>query len=168
MNPVIENLLTRRSIRGFQNKPVEREKLDTILKCGTYAASAMNRQTWQFTAVTNAEKIKSLAAAMGKALGDENYSLYRPAAIVIVSNVLGAESDNACAMENMMLAAHALGLGSVWINQLKDTHANASVHEQLKALGVPSTHGSFAVCAIGYASADPRPADKKYPVTVVE
>lgn len=168
MNAVIESMLTRRSIRGFEDKPVEREKLDTILKCACYAPSAMNRQTWHFTAVTSGEKIRKLAAAMGKALGNENYNLYCPTAIIIVSNVVGAESDVACAMSNILLAAHALGLGGVWINQLKDTHADQNVRALITQYGVPATHGAFAIAALGYPAADPRPADKKYPLTFVE
>ena len=59
MNQVMENILTRRSVRGFNEKPIPREELEQILKAATYAPSGMNRQTWQFTAILNQEKIKS-------------------------------------------------------------------------------------------------------------
>ena len=71
MNAVMENLLTRRSIRSFENREIPEEELDQILKAAQYAPSAMNRQTWQFTVVESREKIQELAAAMGKALGRE-------------------------------------------------------------------------------------------------
>jgi len=167
-NEAIQNLLTRRSIRAFQDTPVEREKIDTMLQCATYAPSAMNRQTWHFVAVLSPAKIRKLAKAMGEALGNPNYNMYCPAALIITSNEPGREADNACAMQNIMLAAHAMGVGSVWINQLKDTCDDPAVRAILTEFGVPAEHTVFGVAALGYAAGDPRPADKKYPVTIVE
>ena len=167
-NEVIQNILTRRSIRAFQETPIERGKIDTILKCATYAPSAMNRQTWHFTAVLNAEKIKKLYEAVGAALGSNEYNMYKPAALIIPSNEPGKEADNACAMQNIMLSAHALGVSSVWINQVKDTCNVPAVRAVLTEFGVPEDHVVFGIAALGYAAGDPRPADKKYPVTIVE
>ena len=167
-NEAIRNILTRRSIRAFQETPVEREKIDTILKCATYAPSAMNRQTWHFTAVLNAEKIKKLYEAVGAALGSSEYNMYKPAALIIPSNEPGKEADNACAMQNIMLSAHALGVSSVWINQVKDTCNDTAVRAVLTEFGVPEDHVVFGIAALGYAAGDPRPADKKYPVTIIE
>ena len=167
-NEAIQNLLTRRSIRAFQDTPVEREKIDVMLQCATYAPSAMNRQTWHFVAVLSPAKIKKLAEVMGRALGNPNYNLYCPAALIIPSNEPGREADNACAMQNIMLAAHAMGVGSVWINQLKDTCDDPEVRAFITELGVPADHKVFGIAALGYAAGDPRPADKKYPVTIVE
>lgn len=168
MNEAIQNILTRRSIRAFQETPVEREKIDTMLKCATYAPSAMNRQTWHFSAVLSAEKIKKLADAVGAALGSDAYNMYKPAALIIPSNEPGKEADNACAMQNIMLTAHALGVSSVWINQVKDTCSDPAVRAVLTEFGVPEDHVVFGIAALGYAAGDPRPADKKYPVTIVE
>lgn len=167
-NEVIQNILTRRSVRAFQEKPVEREKIDTLLKCATYAPSAMNRQTWHFSAVLSAAKIKKLAASMGEALGSPSYNLYCPAALIIPSNVEGGAWDNACAMENIMLAAHSMGVASVWINQLSDTCDDPRVRAVLTELGVPEEHKVFGMAALGYAAAEPRPVEKKYPVTIIE
>ncbi len=167
-NEAIQNILTRRSIRAFQETPVEREKIDTILKCATYAPSAMNRQTWHFSAVLNAKKIKKLYDAVGTALGNTEYNMYKPAAIIIPSNEPGKEADNACAMQNIMLSAHALGVSSVWINQVKDTCSDPTVRAVLTELGVPEDHVVFGIAALGYAAGEPRPADKKYPVTIIE
>lgn len=167
-NEAIQNMLTRRSIRAFQETPVEREKIETILKCATYAPSAMNRQTWHFSAVLSAEKIQRLAKAMGKALGNPEYNMYKPAALIIPSNEEGKAADNACAMQNILLAAHSLGVASVWINQLKDVHDDPEVRAILTEFGVPQEHIIYGVAALGYAAGDPRPADKKYPVTIIE
>lgn len=121
-NEVIQNILTRCSVRAYDDRPVEREKIDTLLQCAVHAPSAMNRQTWHFSAVLNREKIAKLAVAVGKALGNEKYDMYKPAALIIPSNELIGDTgitswDNACALENIFLAAHSMGLGTVWINQ---------------------------------------------------
>ena len=77
-NEVIQNILTRCSVRAYDDRPVEREKIDTLLQCAVHAPSAMNRQTWHFSAVLNREKIAKLTAAVGKALGNEKYDMYKP------------------------------------------------------------------------------------------
>lgn len=166
-NEVIQNILTRRSARAFQEKPVEREKIETLLKCATYAPSAMNRQTWHFSAVLSAQKIKKLAAAMGAALGNPKYNLYCPAAIIIPSNS-GGPDDNACAMENIMLAAHSMGVSSVWVDQLRDTCDDPGVRAVLTEFGVPEDYKVYGIAVLGYAAAEPKPVEKKYPVTIIE
>ena len=80
-NEVIQNILTRCSVRAYDDRPVEREKIDMLLQCAVHAPSAMNRQTWHFSAVLNREKIAKLTAAVGKALGNEKYDMYKPAAL---------------------------------------------------------------------------------------
>ena len=169
-NEVILNILTRRSVRAFQERPVEREKIDAILRCAVHAPSAMNRQTWHFSAVLNPEKIQKLAAAMGSALGSESYNLYRPAALIIPSNETGLIKtwDNACALENIFLAAHSLGVASVWINQGTDTCDDPGVRAVLTELGVPKSHMVYGMAALGYAAAEPKPVEKKYPGTRIE
>ena len=172
-NEVIQNILTRCSVRAYDDRPVEREKIDTLLQCAVHAPSAMNRQTWHFSAVLNREKIAKLAAAVGKALGNEKYDMYKPAALIIPSNELIGDTsitswDNACALENIFLAAHSMGLGTVWINQLSDTCDVPEVRAVLTEFGVPENHKVFGIAAIGYAAAETPVKEKKFPVTYVE
>ena len=61
MNETLKTILTRRSVRSFQSRKIERPDLELILKAATYAPSGMNRQTWQFTAVTDRDEIRKLA-----------------------------------------------------------------------------------------------------------
>lgn len=120
-NPVIENILSRRSVRAFRDEPVAREDLEAIVACGQWAPSAMNRQEWTFVVVDDRERVARLAEVIRVALARDAYDMYGPAAIVIVAHEKGApfgREDDGCAMQSMMLAAHSLGLGSVWINQL--------------------------------------------------
>lgn len=150
-NEVIQNILTRCSVRAYDDRPVEREKIDTLLQCAVHAPSAMNRQTWHFSAVLNREKIAKLTAAVGKALGNEKYDMYKPAALIIPSNELIGDTsitswDNACALENIFLAAHSMGLGTVWINQLSDTCDVPEVRAVLTEFGVPENHKGVRHC----------------------
>lgn len=153
MNEVMKNILTRRSVRKFSNQPVEKEIIEDIVKAGLYAPSAMNRQTWKFTVVTNQEKIKTLCEAVGKELGRSGYDMYQPTLLIIPSNhretVWGRE-DNACALENMFLAAHSYGVGSVWINQMQGLCDKPEIRAVLDEFGIPAEHVVYGVASMGY------------------
>ncbi|MDR0992808.1 MAG: nitroreductase [Ruminococcus sp.] len=153
MNAVIENILTRRSFRAYKDTPVSYDDLQIILECALHAPSAMNKQTWHFTALTDKDEIAALAKAVGNTLRRDDYDFYKPAALIITSNdpecVYGKE-DNACAMENIMLAAHALGMGSVWINQLNGFSETPGIKEALESLDLPEGYVVYGCAAIGY------------------
>lgn len=160
MNAVMENLLSRRSVRAFESRPIPSEVLDDILQAAIYAPSGMGRQTWQFTLVTDRKKIQALAAAVEKELGREGYNMYEPEAIIIPSNLKESpygKEDNACALENIFLAAWSYGVGSVWINQLRDICDRPSVRDLLSQWGVPLDHTVYGIAALGY----PAPTDRK-------
>ena len=123
MNQTLETILTRRSTRKFLRKPIPEEEMELIVQAALHAPSAKGLQTWQFTVVRNREKIQKLATAIREVLDRKGYNMYEPEALVIPSNLKESpygREDDACAMENMFLAAHSLGIGSVWINQLQD------------------------------------------------
>ena len=108
MNAVMEAIVSRRSVRAFEKKELPAEALEEILKAATYAPSGKNQQTWQFTVVKSCEKIKQLAGLVETELNRPGYNMYEPEVIIIPSNdresPFGME-DNACAMENIFLAA---------------------------------------------------------------
>lgn len=169
MNAVLENLLTRRSIRSFTDQPISRENLEQIVKAGTYAPSGRNSQTWQFTVVDCQETIGTIAEAMRQALGAEHYDLYRPTALIMVSNDPDNHNglaDCACALENIFLAAHSLGIGSCWINQMKDAQKDPKVRELLDKLGVPKNHVVWGTAALGYAADTPQAKPRRDGVVV--
>lgn len=160
MNAVMECLLTRRSTRAFEKKEIPTDVLEQILETAIYAPSGMGRQTWQFTAVTDRNKIQQLAAAVEKELGREGYNMYEPEVIIIPSNERDSRygmEDNACALENIFLAAHSFGIGSVWINQIRDICDLPSARSLLKEWGVPDNHVVYGIAALGY----PAPAPAK-------
>lgn len=172
MNAVMENLLTRRSVRAFEKREIPAAELNQILKAAQYAPSGMNRQTWQFTAVTDREKIRLLAAEIEKELGRKGYNMYEPQVLIIPSNEkdspFGME-DNACALENIFLAAHSFGIGSVWINQLRDIADQPSIRSLLHNWGIPDNHTVYGMAALGYpAPAPEKPVEKTGRIVIVK
>ena len=100
-------------------------------------------------------------------------SIFSNAYLLAPSNELIGDTgitswDNACALENIFLAAHSMGLGTVWINQLSDTCDVPEVRAVLTEFGVPENHKVFGIAAIGYAAAETPVKEKKFPVTYVE
>ena len=165
MNPIIENLLTRRSIRAFTDRPIAKQDLQTIATAAIYAPSGMNRQTWQFTVIDHAPTIEQLAKTVGKAdnRGDD-YNFYKPTAIIIATNHRESRHgcpDCSCALQNIFLAAHSLGIGSVWINQLNATCDMPEVRAELTKVGVPVDHVVYGMAALGYAATPPQKEPNK-------
>jgi nitroreductase len=111
----LETLFTRRSIRKYTNDPVSEDALHMILEAGMNAPSANNRQPWHFIIVDDREKLDGIMAVhpYSKMLAEA------PLALVVVADTETSRSyfqqDCAAAIENMLLAAKALGLGSVWM-----------------------------------------------------
>lgn len=171
MNETIKTILNRRSCRAFTEQAVAESDVRVILDCALAAASGMGRQTWQFTAVMNREKIQKLCGVVGKVLGRDGYNMYNPDVLIITSNEKDSkfrEVDNACAMQNMYLACESLGLGCVWINQLLDCFDNSEVRTILNELGVPENHGVYGCAAIGYKSQEPAAKEIKGKATIVK
>ena len=109
--------------------------------------------------------IACLAETMRVALGREHYDMYKPTALIIPSNLreshLGRD-DNSCALENIFLAAHSYGVGSVWINQLGAVCDDEKVRAMLDEFGIPSDHVVYGIAALGYAAPDAPYKDRTY------
>ena len=133
----------------------------------------MNRQTWRLTGIIDPEKGAEAGGRRKKKRWERpsrRIILLPRARLIIASNTRGyanGMADCACAMENMMLAAHSMGLGTVWINQLKDTCGDAGVRKLLTAFGVPEDHDVYACCAIGTALGGAKAPDRKAGATAI-
>ncbi len=164
-NPVLSNIMTRTSIRQYTNVPVSKADIETMLRAGMAAPTAANRQPWHFVAVTNKEKLAELAGRRGmiKQAG---------VAIVVCGNLDKAMQgkaqeywiqDCSAATENILLAAHALGLGAVWTGCYPTDDRVAEVSKVLK---LPETIVPLCVIAIGHPAEQPTPKDKWKPENV--
>lgn len=170
-NEVIRNIRARRSIREFTDKPIPRELLETLAECGTYAPSGHNMQTWRFTVIQNAETIRAIKNTVEQAVsGKKNvyfYGFNNPAALILISNDRrnqdGAQ-DSSCAAQNIMLAAHSLGLGSVWLNPLMTICDEPEIREMLQGFDIPDTHIVWTMLAVGYPAQDGKLLAKRHDV----
>ena len=160
MNELISLIKSRRSIRSFEDRPVEDSVLREIVETACHAPSAMNRQSWHFTVMTDREELDGLAALVKKATNqDERYRFYHAPVLVIASNdrdnPMGCD-DCACALQNIFLAAHALGVGGVWINQIRHVCDMPEIRALLTTYGVPENHVVYGAAALGYGRKPPR------------
>ena len=154
MNETMKTILERRSIRKFTDKPVPEEILADLAEAAMHAPSGMCCKTWRFTVVSNNDAIKKLCRAIGNELGREGYDMYKPTAVIIPSNLKDSpfgKEDNACALQNIFLAAASYGVGSVWINQLQGICDKEEIRPVLCELGIPDDHIVYGIAALGYA-----------------
>lgn len=117
---VLSCIETRRSVRAYETRQVEEEKLQKILKAGTFAASGMGRQSAQIVAVQDPDTIRILTRLNAEILGTDSDPYYGAPTLLLVfadSEVRTFVEDGCCVLVNLMLAAHALGLGTCWINR---------------------------------------------------
>ena len=174
----LEAIKSRRSTRRFSDKPVEVKKLDWIVSAGQYAPSGGNSQTCHFIVVRNKEVLSKLAElaqsvfaqmeineGMYKSIANSiraskkgNYIFhYNPDTLIIVANQKDYGNniaDCACALENMMIAANELDLGSCWINQLKWLNEDEALLEYERSLGLEENERIYGALAVGYADTE--------------
>lgn len=163
-NELIELIKSRHSVRSFTDEPIPKETLRAIAEAAVYAPSAMNRQCWHFAVLTDKNEISALAEAVKRVGGlDERYCFYHPAALIISSadkNIAMGRDDCACALQNIFLAARALGIGSVWINQIRDYCDVPEIRDILRDYGIPDGYAVYGAAALGYAAKPPRITEK--------
>lgn len=165
MNETMKTILNRRSVRKFSSEPVAEDILKDLADAAMHAPSGMCRKTWKFTVVSNKEIIDRLASVISKVLDRAGYDMYNPVAIIIPSNERDSKygrEDNACALQNIFLAAESYGVGSVWINQLTDICDVPEIREILHELEIPDDHVVYGLAALGYADSNsPKPTYKE-------
>ncbi len=166
LNPVLSSIMTRTSIRQYTDQPVSKTDIETLLRAGMAAPTAVNKQPWHFVAVTDKAKLKELAGNRGRML--EQCAL----AIVVCGNMDKALpgkgqgywiQDCSAATENILLAAHALGLGAVWTGAYPIDDRVVAVS---KAIKLPETIIPLCVIVIGHPAESPTPKDKWKPENV--
>ena len=167
MNEVIRAMEERRSIRKFLPDMPKKEDLEQIVEAGLYAASAMGRQATITVAVTNKALRNRLSDANRKIGGwPEGFDPFygAPAVLIVLAkaDLPTRVYDGSLVMGNMMLAAHSLGLGSVWIHRAREEFEQDEWKALLKDLGVEGEWEGIGHCVVGYMDGElPRAADRK-------
>ena len=167
-NAAIETIMTRTSIRSYTDRVVSDDTVEMLLRAGMAAPTAVNAQPWHFVVVNERTKLDELA-------GTNRYGdmlRQAPLAIVVCGNMEKAMQgpgqafwiqDCSAATENILLAAHALGLGAVWTGCYPIEERVAAVSE---VLGLPETIVPLCVIVMGYPNENPQPKDKWKPENV--
>lgn len=164
-NPALDNILTRTSVRRFAEKPVEDSQISILLRAGMSAPSGVNRQPWEFIVVDDKKLLSSLAEALPYA----KMTAQAPVAIVVCGNserfLEGEDStlwvqDLGAVSENILLAAHALGLGGVWTCLYPHSDRMKSAAD---ILSIPDTVIPFNLIPIGVPLTNHAPMDKWHP-----
>ena len=167
-NQAIKNIMTRVSVREFTGEKISEAQLDTLLRAAMAAPSAINKQPWAFIVVTDEAKI----AALGEALPYSRCS-HKPAVAIIpcgdLSKAIEGEmanfwiNDVSAATENLLLAAHAMGLGAVWTGLHPDMNRAKMVQEML---GLPEHIIPLCIVPVGVPAEQPEIKDKFKPENI--
>ena len=148
------NLLTRRSIRKYKPDMLPREVIEKIAEAGTYAPTGMNRQSPIIIAVTNKElrdRMSRLNAAVLETDSDPFYGA--PVVLVVLAERSNPNHiyDGSLVMGNLMLAAHAMGVGSCWINRARQVYDSDEGKAILRELGIEGDYEGIGHCVLGYS-----------------
>ncbi len=188
---VLDCIRARRSVRRYEPGQIDDAHLDAILEAATWAPSGGNNQSWQFTAVQNKDRLSEINEALRQgflrwtpddgypakrkaivnARNENHHYFYHAPTLIIVSNVPGYQNgmaDCATALQNMFLAATALGLGSCWINQPRWLTDDAPLRKLLSSMGLPESHILYGAAAVGRPGhKPPAPARKEGAIRIV-
>lgn len=166
MAETMHTLLTRRACRSYTDEPVAKEDIEKIVKAGVFAPTGMGRQSPIIIAVTNKEVRDCLSKAIAAVMGKDDIDPFYGAPVVLV--VLADKTiptylyDGSCVMENLMLAAADLGLGSCWIHRAKEVFASELGRKILADLKIEGDYEGIGNVILGHpASAPAEPKERK-------
>ena len=169
MNNALDNLLERRSVRAYKPEQIADAELKSVLSAGLAAPSAMNRQPTVLLVVQDKATIEKLSKLNARVMGKEDIDPFygAPTVIVVLSdrNIPTHVEDGSLVLGNLMNAAHALGLGSCWINRAKEVFEMTEAREILRNAGIGDEYIGVGHCILGYAASEapaPKPRKKDY------
>ncbi len=167
MNEIIKAMKERRSIRKFKPDMPEKKDIEAVVDAGLYAANARGQQNVITIAVTNKELRDRISDDNRKIGGwDAGFDPFYGAPVILI--VLAKKDwanrvyDGSLVMGNLMLAAHSLGLGSIWIHRAKEEFESGAYDDLLKKLGIEGEWEGIGHCALGYTDGElPEAAPRK-------
>ncbi|WP_406655559.1 nitroreductase [Methanolobus sp. ZRKC2] len=169
-NEVIRNIKTRKSVRDYVDKQVSEDSINTIIDAGIHAPTGFGSEPWFFVVIQNREMMKRMSdyckprlLAQLQDLPNENVSEFRkrlsqedfdifynaPLLVIVLGSNAGFTTDYDCSMcaQNMMLAAHSMGIGSCWVGTACFIQDN---EEFMSELGIPYDYKVIAPIVFGY------------------
>jgi nitroreductase len=163
MNDVLKTIKSRRSVRKYKQEQISQEELAAILEAGMYAPTAHNDQPWHFTVIQNQELLHDINEKVRKEMAAANDEwvkkmgsnpafqvTYDAPTLIVVSgrkDGIAWQVDCAAAIENMLIAAESLNIGSVWLGLLRFFFHK---EEEAGKLGIPENYQPYYGVAFGY------------------
>jgi len=174
MNLILENIKKRRSIRKYQDKQIEDEKIKAIIEAGLFAPSGHNAQPWHFTVLQNKEIIDKISTGTKEKLIDSDIPTFRrmakldrfhilynaPTVIIVSGKKEGAysmDADLGAATENILLAAESLGVSSCWIGLIVEFFKGEEGLKESKNLNIPEGYEVQYAVTLGYSALEGHP-----------
>lgn len=164
MNSTVNNIISRRSIRRYKAQQITDAELETVLQAGICAPTGMNRQSPIIVAVQDKETIKQLSKLNAHFMGTDTDPFYgAPTVLVVLAAAwsVHAVQDGSLVMGNLMNAAHAIGLGSCWINRAKESFETDEGKALLKKWGIEGEYIGVGNCILGYPDEEPAMKPRK-------
>lgn len=167
-NDFLEIIRTRRSCRQYKAEQIKDEELNAVLEAGTYAPTSRGMQSPYIVAVQNEELRAKLAKMNAQVMGVTSNPYYDAPTYVLVFTPADANNpiqDGSCVLENMMLAAHAIGLASCWIHREREMFSTDEGKELMKTFGLPEGLVGIGALSLGYPAREadePKPRKEGY------
>ena len=157
----LEIIRTRRSCRSYKPEQITDEQLNAVLEAGTYAPTSRGLQSPFIVAIQNKELLNRLAEMNAEVMGVTTNPYYDAPTYVLVfvpEDAPNGVQDASLVLENMMLAAHAQGLGSCWIHREREMFATEEGKELMRQWGLPEGLVGIGALSLGYPDGEPSPA----------
>ena len=154
----IDLIKTRRSCRRYKPQQIDDRALQAVLEAGTYAPTSKGQQSPFIVAVQDPALLKRLARMNADVMGTDTNPYYdAPTYIFVFAPADGRNpvQDGSCVIQNLMLAAHTLGLATCWINREREMFATDEGQALMRQWGLPDGLMGIAAVAIGYADGAP-------------
>lgn len=162
MNETIRTILTRRSCKSYRPDALPQEIIEQVVEAGLYAASGGGRQPVKILVVADRKTRDLLSRLNSKYDGlhrpDPFYGAPVVLAVLVEKHIPTAVCDGSLAIGNMLLAAHALGIGSCWIHRAKEVFEDGEAKALLRALGLQGDYIGIGHCVLGYPAVEPAKA----------
>lgn len=156
----LEIIRTRRSCRSYKPEQITDDQLNLVLEAGTYAPTSRGLQSPFIVAVQNKELLNRLAKMNAEVMGVTTNPYYDAPTYILVfvpEDAPNGVQDASLVLENMMLAAHAQGLGSCWIHREREMFATKEGKELMAQWGLPEGLVGIGALSLGYPDGEPSP-----------
>ena len=157
MNEALKNIMSRRSVKAYKPELPSQELIDQVVEAGTHAPTGMNRQSPIIIEVTDKAVRDKLSKMNADVMGAKIDPFYGAPVVLVVladKSVGTYKYDGSLVMENLMLAANAVGLGSCWIHRAKEEFESKEGKEILESLGIEGDYEGIGHCVIGYVNGE--------------